>query len=94
MDFLARAAEAGAADAERLFDKTPREIAWTFSALAARKRAADECAFMAARYIAFAVHAPDRMPPRPVFYPAKTPAMTEKDLKTRLLAWAGKGEKA
>ena len=78
--------------ADQLFDLTPREIAWRFEALAARRRERDEEAWMTAKYVALAVHTPEKLPPRPVFYRKEQKAMTDDELRSRLLSWAGKGE--
>ncbi len=77
-------------DADRLFDLTPREIAWRLEAFRARGRERDESAWMTAQYAALAAHAPEKLPARPAFFRAEQSDMTDDDIKSRLLAWAGK----
>ncbi len=64
-----RAAQEGLAQAHRLGEFTPREIASLFHAEAARRRQraqqADFTAFLIGRYVALAIHAPRRYPRRP-----------------------------
>lgn len=45
---------------------------------------------MTARYIALAVHAPEKLPPRPVFLCAPQREMSDQEMKSRLLTWAEK----
>ena len=70
---------------------TPREIRLLFQAYETMARRRIEDFALLGRYMALAVHAPDRLPPLP---PPNVPAspMTDEEIKRRLMQIAGKEE--
>lgn len=84
-----RAAEAGVKEAKDFFACTPWEISLLLSAHRARIEQEAEARWLAGRYMALAVHAPDRLPaaPAPRFSGRE---MTDDEMKQRLVAWRGK----
>ncbi len=89
---IARAADAGFEQPERLWRLTPAEIELELRAFAARERRRiermDEGAWLAGRYAAIAWHAPRRYPSRPdgVLHP-RAP-MTDAEMKRVALGLA------
>ena len=67
--------------------KTPRELGLLLRAFAAREKKRQTEAWLLGRYMAFAVHDLAHYPPPPF---APSPAMTDEEMKQRLLAMRGK----
>ena len=80
-----RAADAGMHRAGDLLYRTPREIELEFRALAARRQRRmqemDAGAWLAGRYVLFALHAPRRYPRRPDGVHAPRRAMNDEQIK-------------
>lgn len=68
---------------------TPREIRCLFRSYERQEQKRQEDRALLARFIALAVHAPDRLPPVPSFA-APGEAMTDEEMKNRLMRIAGK----
>ena len=76
-------------EAKDFFACTPREISLVLVAHRARTERAAEERWIAGRYMALAVHAPERLPAHPA--PRLSGReMTDDEMKQRLAAWRGK----
>ena len=76
--------------AAALMEMTPREVELELTAFAAREKAKRLETWLLGRYVALAVHDPARYPPPPAALPSA--AMTDDEMKQRLLAMRGKDE--
>ena len=89
MRLMEHAARRGLECVEEFWRLTPREIAWRLQQGAARLQAGDKMAWIAARYIMLAVHLPEKMPDKPVFYPEQEPDMSAEQMKKRFDVFRG-----
>lgn len=76
-------------EAIRLFSMTPREISLSIRVHQALENRRCQKEWLLSRYIALAVHAPDRLPPRPA---GDLAPMTDDEMKKRLLSWRRKDQ--
>lgn len=89
MRLMENAARKGMDYVESFWQLTPREISWRLEGGAARYQAGDKMAWIAARYIMLAVHLPEKMPDKPVFYPEKEKDMSAEEMKKRFEVFKG-----
>ena len=89
MKLQKRLAAAGLGAALQLFSMTPREISLALSIQRTRERQQMPHTWLLSRYMALAIHAPDKLPPPPM---DEMPEMTGDEIKRRLLAWRRKEE--
>ncbi|MBR6525485.1 MAG: hypothetical protein IKT57_05900 [Clostridia bacterium] len=85
-----RAAGSGIRDAENLWHLTPREIMARLKREKALRYASDKMAWVMARYIALAVHCPEKLPPAPMDPVEEGGEMMSPDeMKNRMRALGG-----
>ena len=85
MDKLARN---GIRDAESLWHLTPREVMARLKREQALRTTQDKMAWIMARYIALAVHCPEKLPPAP-HDPYEKKTMNQDEMKSAMRAWEG-----
>lgn len=86
---MEKLAAAGIENPWQVLSYTPREISLFLQAHQARERKRQQQLWLLSRYVALAVHAPEKLPPPPADL---LPDMTDEEMKQRLLAWRGKEE--